>query len=86
MGDTSKPGIQAIVSNLQGQGELSPESFVDNCLDILGPLEVGSDTKTQLVSHASEGGSLNWGNQQAAAQRVGEMLQLIASSREFQYA
>ena len=47
---------------------------------------MGSDTKTQLVSHASEAGSLNWGNQQAAAQRVGEMLQLIASSREFQYA
>ena len=86
MGDTSKPGIQAIVSNLQSQGELSPESFVDSCLDILGPLEVGSDTKTQLVSHATEEGPLNWGNQEAAAQRVGEMLQLIAASREFQYA
>ena len=85
LGDTSRPGVQAIVSRLEGQGELAPESFVDNCLDILGPLEIGSETRAQLVSHANEGGSLSWGNRDASAQRVGEMLQLIASSREFQY-
>jgi hypothetical protein len=41
-----------------------------------------------LVEHASEGGTLGWGTEPAAAdsrKRVAEMLQLIASLREFQY-
>jgi hypothetical protein len=29
VGDTSKPGIQALVSRIRAQGELSPEEFVD---------------------------------------------------------
>jgi hypothetical protein len=41
-----------------------------------------------LVEHASEGGTLRWDTAQDAStssKRVGEMLQLIASLREFQY-
>jgi hypothetical protein len=41
-----------------------------------------------LVEHASEGGALGWETEQDAktsSARVREMLQLIASVREFQY-
>jgi hypothetical protein len=41
-----------------------------------------------LIDHASEGGILRWGTEQDATTsraRVTEMLQLIASLREFQY-
>jgi hypothetical protein len=88
LGDISRPGISAIVERLKSQGDLSPEAFVDSCLDLIGPLEVRPETRQQLLDHASEEGPLGWGTEQDAATsrtRVGEMLQLIASLREFQY-
>ena len=87
-GDTSRPGVRSIIDRLRSQGELSPEGFVDNCLDLVGPVEAKADNRQQLVEHASEGGALRWGTEQdtsASTGRVGEMLQLIASLREYQY-
>ena len=66
-----------------------PEAFVDSCLDLIGPLEVKSETRQQLVDHATEKGALCWGTEQEAGvstERMGEMLKLIASVREFQYS
>jgi hypothetical protein len=57
-------------------------------LDLLGPLPVQPAVRQRLVEHAREGGPLSWGTEQAATtsrKRVAEMLQLIASLREFQY-
>jgi len=88
LGDLSRPGIGALVQRIESQGDLSPEGFVDSCLDLLGPLEVQPTVRQQLVEHANEGGTLHWGTEQEAGTsraRVGEMLQLIASVREFQY-
>jgi Protein of unknown function (DUF1800) len=88
LGDLSRPGIRALVSRLQLQGDLSPEGFVDSSLDLIGPLEVQPEVRQHLIDHASEGGALRWGTEQDAnisSARVTEMLQLIASLREFQY-
>ena len=88
LGDLSRPGIRALVSRLQLQGDLSPEGFVDSSLDLIGPLEVQPEVRQHLIDHASEGGALRWGTEQEAnisSARVTEMLQLIASLREFQY-
>jgi hypothetical protein len=88
LGDLSRPGISAIVERLKSQGDLSPAGFVDSCLDLIGPLQVQAETRQNLVAHASERGPLCWEKEQDAltsSQRVGEMLQLIASVREFQY-
>ena len=88
MGDIEKPGIQAIVSRLEAQGDLNPDEFVDVCLDLMGPLVVEKENRQQLVDHARETGNLQWGTgneAQASAERVGEMLQLIVSLREYQY-
>jgi hypothetical protein len=88
LGDIDRPGIRAMIERLESQGDLSPEAFVDRCLDLIGPLQVRSETRQQLVNHASEEGILSWGTAQEAetsSTRVGEMLQLIASLREFQY-
>ena len=89
MGDIEKPGIQALVGRLEAQGDLSPEGFVDACLDLMGPLVVEKENRQQLVDHAQETGGLHWGTGKqalASAGRVGEMLQLIVSLREYQYA
>jgi uncharacterized protein (DUF1800 family) len=88
LGDLSRPGIGALLSRLKSQGDLSPEGFVDSCLDLIGPLQVQPEVRQRLVEHANEGGPLRWGAEQEAStssKRIGEMLQLIASLREFQY-
>jgi uncharacterized protein (DUF1800 family) len=89
VGDVSRPGVQTIVNRLKAQGDLSPERFVDICLDLMGPLEVNEETRQELVDHASPGGALSWSTEQDAeksSDRVSEMLQLIVSLRDYQYA
>ena len=86
VGDTTRPGIQAIVNRLRTRGDLDPEQFVDACLDLLGPLQAQDDNRQQLVNHAREKGTLTWGDDVAARDRIGEMLQLVVSLREYQYA
>ena len=87
LGDVSKPGVQRIIARLRGHGEMSPERFVDGCLDLLGPLSVSAKTRAALVKYASKEGPLclDPGNH-TADQRVAELLSLIASTREFQLA
>ncbi|MBM3941393.1 MAG: DUF1800 domain-containing protein [SAR202 cluster bacterium] len=87
--DVTKPGIQSIIQRLRAKGHLSPEGFVDACLDLMGPLEVAPRIRQELVDHANAGGSLRWDTPQAVEnsnKRVSELLQLIVSLREYQYA
>jgi hypothetical protein len=89
VGDPSLPGVRAIIDRLKAKGPLSPEQLVDGCLDLLGPLEVGSDTRRELVDQATEWGRISWdsaSDAQTADTRVGEMLQLIVATREYQFA
>ncbi len=89
VGDVNRPGVRSIIGSLRDQGELSPEGFVDSCLELMGPLEVNPETRKELVTYASERGALQWSNRQdeaASSGRVGEMLQLIVSLRDYQYA
>jgi hypothetical protein len=83
VGDITKPGVKKIIARLHEQGQMSPEAFVDGCLDLIGPLEVSERTQEALVGFARKGGDLNL-DDPAQAQRVGEMLQLIVATREFQ--
>jgi uncharacterized protein (DUF1800 family) len=87
LGDISKPGVQRLIARLRGHGELPPVQFVDTCLDLLGPLTVNAKTHAALVKFVSQGGPLSLApGDDAAAQRVGELLSLIAATREFQLA
>jgi len=86
VGDVERPGIQAIIVNLKARGDLSPEQLVEGCLDLMGPLEISDDSRTELVSHATEDGPIQWGNNGNSDHRVGEMLQLIVSLRDYQFA
>ena len=80
--------MRGIINRLKSRGTLSPEQLVDGCLDMLGPVEVSADTKTQLMSQANEWGQVSWDGSKAevADQYVGQMLQLIVATREFQFA
>ena len=87
VGNTDLPGVRNIVSRLAAQGPLSPQKFVDGCLELIGPLEVSEDTKTALVEEFRAGGELpNTSDENPEfTRRVGEMLQLIVATQEYQF-
>jgi len=89
LGDASKPGVQSIINRLGSKGTLSSEDLVDGCLELLGAVRVDDGTRQQLVDHAKSGGDLNRGSSEEETrvfgQRVTEMLQLIAATREYQF-
>ena len=89
LADADRPGIQSIVSRIKTEGSsVSPERMVDACLDLLGPISVSDGTRTGLISHASAGGELGFGSGEEArssTERIKEMLQLIVTTREYQF-
>jgi hypothetical protein len=84
LGNPDLPGVQAIIARLKQQGTKTPEQLVDNCLDLLGPVEVTADTKKELTDQAKQWGQIDL-SQPAGAQKAAEMLQLIAATREYQF-
>ena len=91
LSNVSRPGVRAIIDRLTQEtgGTLTPEELVDRCLDIVGPITVSESTHDALVSYATHQGELDLTNRQPgdeSEQRVGNMLRLVASTREFQLA
>ena len=90
--DVSQPGVRALIDRLASEevGDvLSPESLVDRCLDLLGPLQASEDTRASLVEYASRLGDVDLKDRERsgeAEQRVSNVLRLVASTREFQLA
>ena len=88
--DASKPGIQDIIARLAGRSSVvSPGEFVDRCLDLMGPIEVGKDARTHLLKYAESQGELRFDTDQEREKshaRITRLLQLIAASLEYQFA
>ena len=65
-----------------------PEELVDGCLDLMGPLQVESKTRQEIIDHVSANRMVCLGEINSStiefSERVSEVLQLVASSREFQ--
>ena len=87
VGQTDRPGVKAIIDRIRA-GDSSPQSAVDTCLDLLGPIVVQDSTRAELVRHTASGGHFHWDddNEADSARRVSELLQLIVSTREYQFA
>jgi hypothetical protein len=89
LGRTDLPGVQDMITRLMARGErLSPETFVDGCMDVLGCLNMSDDTRRELVAHAQRGGELRHGTDTERAtftRRSGEMFQMLAATAEFQF-
>jgi hypothetical protein len=91
LSNVHNPGVRAIIDRLAATdgGTLTPTQFVDQCLDLMGPLAVDDETRTALVDFAAAEGDLHLQAHQpgdAAEQRVGHLLRMIAATREFQLA
>jgi uncharacterized protein (DUF1800 family) len=89
LGRTDLPGVRDMIERLMGRGErLSPEAFVDGCIDMVGCLNVTEDTRQELIEHARRGGELRHGTEAERAEftrRCGEMFQMLAATGEFQF-
>ena len=89
LGDASMPGVKSIIDRLGAKDSLSPQELVDNCLELLGAVQIDADTRQEILDHVNAGGPVVRGASekdiQAFSQRVTEVLQLIASTREYQF-
>jgi uncharacterized protein (DUF1800 family) len=83
------PGVQSIINRVASADiATTPESLVERCLDLMGPVQVSEITRQQLTSHAEEEGAMSWATDEeyaTSAQRVGDMMALIAASTEYQF-
>ena len=90
IGDPKQPGVQAIIRRLrERKSAYSPEELVDACLPLAGALEVSAGARRELVAFAASQGELRWEPADAvpcSEQRVGELLQLVLATREYQMA
>jgi uncharacterized protein (DUF1800 family) len=92
LSDVRSPGVRSIIDRLQADandGVLEPSDLADRCLDLLGPIEVSDETHSVLVDYANRQGTLDLNGHQpgdSAEQRVGNMLRLVAATREYQLA
>ena len=90
IGDVNQPGVRAIISRIKARGQsLAPRDFVTACLEEAGSLTVSDSTFEQLTGHAESQGDLRFDQPDLVSrseQRVGDMLQLILATREYQMA
>ncbi len=85
MGRIEAPGIRSIIDRLRSEGHIiSPERLVDGCLEMLGGYDLMEETRTLLLNHAQATATLHTGKAEFA-QSVGQMLQLIVSTQEYQF-
>ena len=86
IGRVGSPGVRYIINRLQaGQELISSDDLVDGCLDMLGGYELMPETRSLLLEHINTLGSLNTKTEQFN-QSVGQILQLIVSTQEYQFS
>ncbi|MFQ6030082.1 MAG: DUF1800 domain-containing protein, partial [Dehalococcoidia bacterium] len=85
VGNLHLPGVQDIVARLSSENVSAAEQLVDRCLDLMGAYELAPETREQLIDHAQRGGEVKPGTAEHAT-RVGEILQLIVATQEYQFA
>ena len=83
--NTSLPGVKSIIGDMKAAGVTTPDQLLDASLEHMGYLELGEETRQQLMDHAKGGGDLDWSNQEAAGTRIGEMLALVGATTEYQF-
>ena len=85
LGDVNKPGVQEMVQRIRAKGTtIGPDVFVDTCVEQLGGVAISGETREGLIEQARKGGPIDTGAQEFAS-RVGLMMQLITSCKEFHF-
>lgn len=83
MSNIDSPGVSAMIGRILDDGSpISDGSLVQRCLDEMGVMSVSDDTRSILENFSAKSRDL----QSDKAQNVGQMLQMIATTHEFQRA
>lgn len=91
-GDTTKSGVRDIISRLSRtySEQINVPDLVDGCLDLIGPIQVGDNTRDSLIDFVSEFSDNNVLDissfDSKGSKCVAQTLGLIASTREYQLA
>ncbi len=86
--DPTLSGVQDIVRRVSSNGGLSAEHIVDACLDLLGPLEFSHKNRQELIDQVEAKGPIPQstnGTNGDLANRITDVLALIAVTREYQF-
>ena len=85
VGNVQLPGVRSMIDRLSSEGaSITPERLVDRCLEMLGSYELGQESRSNLVAYAGRGGELRT-SQEDFPEKVGQMLQLITATQEYQF-
>jgi len=79
------PGVQKILQLIREEGAKTPEQIVDAAAEHMGFVELSQETRDQLIENAKSDGDLDWSNEVAAGQRIGEIMALIGATTEYQF-
>jgi uncharacterized protein (DUF1800 family) len=83
MANTERPGVAAIITRIIGDGSsMSDETLVQRCLDEMGAIAVSDDTRSILENFAAKSRDLD----DDVRENVGQMLQMVGATHEFQRA
>ena len=85
VGNIALPGVKAIIDRLSSEAVDQPAAFVDRCLDMVGAYQLSDETRDFLVQHVEKAGHLEPGSADYGP-RVGQALQLIVATQEYQFA
>jgi hypothetical protein len=64
---------------------MSAERLVEGCLEMIGGYGLMEETRSLLLNHVGGAGDLDTSSDEFA-QLVGQLLQLIVSTQEYQFA
>lgn len=90
LNDPNKEGVRDIIDRIKTMSEgskISSDQLVENCLEVLGPIEVMDTTRSGLKNYASKFGDLTWSNEESSDEfdrAAVAIIQLVVSSQEYQ--
>ncbi len=85
MGRLEAPGIQAVVQRFSDAGPtVSAGELLDGCLEMLGGYQLMDETRNLFLTHLGQGQDIST-KDTGFNHQVGQVLQLIVSTQEYQF-
>ena len=85
MGDIDSPGIRSIIGRIAEKGDtISAEELLNGCLEMLGGYSLTEETRELLLDNAGKDGEISTKSDDFG-ELVGQTLQLIVSTQEYQF-
>tara|TARA_B100000686_G_scaffold55835_2_gene60171 strand:- start:2227 stop:3630 length:1404 start_codon:yes stop_codon:yes gene_type:complete len=85
--DLETPGFMEMINRLGNS--VKGSELLDRCLDLVGQFDIGDETRESLCRYADAVGDIDLSSDQAKSEnavKVARMIQLIVSTREYQFA